>query len=183
MKSILLGIGIGMVLVSIMSMIYASGANTYKELTDDEIKEHARRLGMVHISELVTENTGQNELDDANDNSPSENSATPEPVMETETEPATEAEDDNDNEAAEPAIDAQDNINDIDDNNTEKILVIVKGDTSAAVADKLLAAGLIDSKEAFIKRLYELKLSRSVQVGEFKISSNTDLDTIIKMIT
>lgn len=221
-KSILLGIGIGVVLVSIMSMIYFSGSNTYayKEMTDEEIKEHARRLGMVHISELVTESNEKDELaedDDSNiagNDETTDSETTSEMDEETDEETATETDeemvdettesdegtaaemttntneetdkkttatetgDKDDIENAQPAIDE----NMVGDD-TDGLFVIKKGDTAAKVADKLLEEGLIDSKEEFLKKLYDMQLSRSVKAGKYKINQQTDIDTIIEIIT
>jgi hypothetical protein len=52
-KSILLGIGIGIVITSIISMIYAAGINTNKSLSREEIISKAKELGMVESTSIL----------------------------------------------------------------------------------------------------------------------------------
>lgn len=51
-KSLLLGIGIGMVFTSIISMIFVSAFST-TNLNEEEIKQLARQYGMVEKSEII----------------------------------------------------------------------------------------------------------------------------------
>jgi hypothetical protein len=52
-KSILLGIGIGIVITSIISMIYAAGINTNKSLSREEIISKAKEFGMVESTSIL----------------------------------------------------------------------------------------------------------------------------------
>ncbi len=63
------------------------------------------------------------------------------------------------------------------------LIVIVPGEGSQSVAEKLLEAGLIDDKRQFEDRLGELKLSRTIQPGEFTFEDRPDIDEIISRIT
>lgn len=47
LKSILLGIGIGIIITAIASMIYLAGRDPMKGLTKDEIISQAEKYGMV----------------------------------------------------------------------------------------------------------------------------------------
>jgi len=57
-KSILLGIGIGIILTSIMSLIYLAGAQPEAKLSDEEIIEKAKALGMVEADSIFGNRNG-----------------------------------------------------------------------------------------------------------------------------
>lgn len=54
-KSILLGMGIGIILTATVSMIYLSGRDPVKELTEQQIVSQAEKYGMVKVSVLQTD--------------------------------------------------------------------------------------------------------------------------------
>jgi hypothetical protein len=53
LKSILLGIGIGIIITSILNMIYMAGLTPH--LTSEEIREKAKEYGMVEKTVLLQE--------------------------------------------------------------------------------------------------------------------------------
>ena len=52
-KSILLGIGIGIIITAIASIIFMSGRDPMKELTKEQIISQAEKYGMVSSSILL----------------------------------------------------------------------------------------------------------------------------------
>jgi len=52
-KSLLLGIGIGIVLTSVISMVYSFGMQPMQSLSDKEIKDRARQMGMIESTQLI----------------------------------------------------------------------------------------------------------------------------------
>lgn len=46
-RSLLLGIGIGIIITSIISMIYLAGRDPFEGLTEDQIIARAEKYGMV----------------------------------------------------------------------------------------------------------------------------------------
>ena len=160
-KSIILGIGMGIVLTSIISIIYLAGVNPNTRMTKEEVIEQAKKYGMVENTQLINnkaENTEQNNDDVKKpDNSESgikiEDTESPKP------------------QPVKPAA-------------VQEIKIVVNsGDTSEIVAEKLFKAGLISDKNVFIKELGNLGLTSNVEVGEFKIKTGTDIRTIIEKIT
>jgi len=47
LKSLLLGIGIGIIITSLVSLIYLSSRDPFEGLTDEQIISRAEKLGMV----------------------------------------------------------------------------------------------------------------------------------------
>ena len=52
-KSIILGIGIGIVMTSFISMIYLAGSSPVANLTNEEVIKAARQLGMIKSQDSV----------------------------------------------------------------------------------------------------------------------------------
>ncbi|RCX15544.1 hypothetical protein DFR58_113126 [Anaerobacterium chartisolvens] len=169
-KSIVLGIGIGMVLISIVSMIYTSGIKSYQEMSREEIISKAREYGMVDAS-LVAE---------------AEKRAEAAAVSARQPLPA-------DNGASKP----EDNSGALDEerhNEPENqpeppvqpkvISIVVEAGTTAMGLDSiLLQNGLIAQKDAFTDRLKELKLTGGIRTGRYSIAEGTGVDEIIRIVT
>ncbi|MGI6778684.1 MAG: hypothetical protein ACOX7R_11975 [Acetivibrionales bacterium] len=64
-KSLLLGIGIGIVITSVLGKVYCYGIKPVHSISEKEIKDRARELGMVDSVELF-KNSGQIEDDNGN---------------------------------------------------------------------------------------------------------------------
>lgn len=52
LKSVLLGIGIGIIITAIVSMIYIAGRNPLDDLTKEQIINQAEKYGMIRSSIL-----------------------------------------------------------------------------------------------------------------------------------
>lgn len=161
-KSILLGIGIGIIITSIISMIYLAGVNPESNISKETVMEMAKKYGMVESTEFVKiDDTKDAQKVDSKNNAGTKNNAQ-----------ATD-------ESAENAAPEQVKPAEAE----TKTVSIEAGDTSEAVASKLLKAGLINDKSAFIKELSNMGLSDEINIGEFKIKTGTDLNGIVKILT
>ena len=69
-KSFFLGIGLGMILVSFISMIYLAGYSK-TEMSTEQIIREAKRLGLVEPSDLIQQNSSS---DSEKDQRPPNNS-------------------------------------------------------------------------------------------------------------
>lgn len=56
-KSMILGIGIGIIFTSIVSMIYLAGTQPNAKLSDDEIRSIAKSLGMIEADDILPNGT------------------------------------------------------------------------------------------------------------------------------
>ncbi|NLD50760.1 MAG: endolytic transglycosylase MltG [Clostridiaceae bacterium] len=162
-KSIILGIGIGIVITSFIGIINSAGMDSGTnrgEITRPSaspvIIEESKKKGYEENSrekEKALEDTTKN--GDINDNN--QNKETPvqtDRILTTPLKP----------------------IND------EITLNIVPGDTSETIADKLYVLGVIDNTELFMNKIIAMKLDGSIQVGEFKIKKGTGMVDIIEKI-
>ncbi|MCX7708896.1 MAG: endolytic transglycosylase MltG [Clostridia bacterium] len=173
-KSIILGIGIGIVLTSVVSMIYLAGTNPGEKMATEQIITEAKKLGMVENSELIQ--------DTARDSQPKkeESKKVPEKTENQGTAPVvpTAKTNESKNEQAEKPKEQQEKPKD------QEILISVNaGDSSEKVADKLLKAGLISDKPAFVKLLSDMGLASEINIGDFRIKTGTDLKSIVKVLT
>lgn len=70
-KSVLLGIGIGIIITATVSMIYIAGRDPMKDLTEQQIISQAQKYGMVKSSLILggtdTEKTGIFKAESPND--------------------------------------------------------------------------------------------------------------------
>lgn len=57
-KSILLGIGIGIIITSVASIIYLAGRDPFSGLSKEEVMTQAEKYGMVRNAETQEEPTG-----------------------------------------------------------------------------------------------------------------------------
>lgn len=168
-KSIVLGIGIGIVLTGILSIIYLAGDKTaYNNLTKVQIIEEAKKLGMV----MKTENNVFDKSSASNGNVFKLNS-------DAKSDKEKEQESKNQKSSENKADDSSKNTEEI-----EKVKIIIEsGDTSEIVAEKLEKSGLISKSQIFVDKLNEMRLSTRIKIGEFEIEKGADLETIIRKIT
>ena len=170
-KSILLGIGIGTILTAIISMIFMAGFNPNNvRLTDQEIIDRAKSLGMLEAkSVLAVSGTTDTKLEsDVADNT-------------TETK--------NDGITKKDSSLSEDKTN--QDNATPPpktpepviIITVVKGDTSEAVAEKLINAKIIADKKVFLDELTKMNLTMEINIGQYKVKKGMDIKQIIKLLT
>ncbi|MCX7922405.1 MAG: endolytic transglycosylase MltG [Clostridia bacterium] len=168
-KSIVLGVGIGIILTSIISMIYLAGATP--QMSKDEIIAKAKEYGMVNSYELRQSQIPQAQ-EDANKVVVS---ATPTPQISTSTPiPNTPAP------TATPT--AAPKAAGVNGTNVARIK-IVRGDSGESVGRKLVEAGLVNNKYTFTRELSNMGLKNLLKPGEYTIAKGTDLKSIIKTIT
>lgn len=159
-KSLILGIGIGVILTSVTSMIYFAGMDPMAQLDKIQIIAKAREFGMVDSSEIVRSPERSEKIEDGG--------GTAIPKETTPTQPVESTVEQNTEPAAEPIT---------------ATIIITPGDTSVAVAQKLLNAGLISNQDEFILQLENLGLTGQINIGQFTFNEATDYREIIRGIT
>jgi hypothetical protein len=164
-KNILMGIGIGIILSSLIGIIYSAGMNP--EMSKQEIMEKAKQYGMVLGSDTIigtdydkTDSTALSEKEPVPGYNNSVDTPTP---IETE--------------------DLRENTEKLTEEPVQEVRIkINRGDTSTVVAERLYDKGLIESIDSFENLLREKNLQGSIQVGEFVIAKGTNNSTIAKII-
>lgn len=159
-KSMILGIGIGLIITSIISIIYLAGMKPSSQMSKEEIIKKAREYGMIDSSELIIKNKGSNT--EANSEQKKDNTA---------------------DVKIDETVKQKENLQQAAVEGREIKISIEPGDSSEVVADKLLKAGLINDKTAFVNKLTDMGLATGIFVGEFKFKKGSDLEAIIKRIT
>lgn len=162
-KSIILGIGIGMIITSIAGMIYAGGAK--QELSEEEIKRLARGYGMVEQVQLL------------NGNDTAENTAARSSVAEDTSPPAVDTQ-----KTAQSTGKPEENKPSSGTGERNINIEVKPGNDSTAVVRMLLEKEVITSEKAFNDLLSKYGTSTKINVGTYKFRKNDDLDYIVKTI-
>ncbi len=201
-KSIILGIGIGIIITSIAGLIFsggqATGDNTAK-MSKEEIIRLAKGYGMVGPVSLIDDTA---ETTAAASSSTAAASQTTAPDTSAKTTPSKETAPDTSAKTApsqETAFDttaqptssgapAKDTSTSSttaggDKSKQRDILVEIKaGFDSFEVAELLYSKGVISSKEKFESSLDAHNASTKIKIGTYKFKENDDYDYIIKTI-
>ncbi|ACL76364.1 ABC transporter substrate-binding protein [Ruminiclostridium cellulolyticum] len=166
-KSILLGIGIGMIITAIAGLIYSAG--TQKELTKDEIISRAKSYGLIEPVKILNENNSAADSTVA--------VTTPEkstPAVSTSSQASTEENKKTD--TAKPSktgtVTNERNI----------AIKIERGNTAVDVMKQLLNKGVITSEKDFSDMVYSYRASRKIVSGTYMFKKNEDLAYIVKKI-
>lgn len=174
-KSIILGIGIGMVITSVAGLIYSGGDGTRsdaKDLSREEIVRLAKGYGMVEPVRLVeddaaaatqTGNPAADNTPSGSTGSASQNSAaaqqtdeTGKPEIQTPAEPDAEG---------------------------KNITVEIKrGYNSTMVAQLLYDKGIISDMKKFVDTMAAYSATKKINIGTYTFKKNDDYVHIVKVI-
>ncbi|NMB32933.1 MAG: endolytic transglycosylase MltG [Clostridium sp.] len=153
-RNILMGMGMGTVLTSLIFIIYSAGISD-SQISKEEVMERAKQYGMVLSSEVFS--------------IPNEDGSM-------ESKPDSKA-------LAEEGKDGNDVTEEKEDELTKEIKVkIPPGSTSKIVAEDLFRKGLVDSAESFEALLYKMGLEGCIQIGEFAITRESEPGEIARVI-
>lgn len=157
-KSIILGIGFGMIITAIAGMIYSAG--TTQQPTKEEIIRLAKTYGLVEPAHIITDDAATASTDSAAPSS----AATTDSTAPAET-----------TAAASSSVTANTDQRNI-------TIVIKEGDKSQQVIDQLLDKGIITSQKEFEKVLNAYDAATKINYGSYEFKKNEDLDYIVKTI-
>lgn len=173
LKYYLRGLGVGIICTAIIMGIALSGKEK-ERLTEAEIIERARLLGMVMAEEEEPEEPDEPEEIEENQDNPDiegtqNNQENQVPQMEDQESvvPETPVEEPTEEPVAEPEI---------------KTIEVLPGEYSDVVSQKLFEAGLIPDAEAFNKYLMDSGQDQNIMVGVHQIPMGTSEDEIIKIL-
>lgn len=167
-KSIVFGIGIGIVITSFIGIIFSAGMDS--GANGEKIIEASASPVIIEENTKGYEEIIKEEVKAVEDTSQTAGSG-----------------DENQNETPAPANETHESTNEVQPSpvkpiSDEVILKIVSGDTSETVADKLFTLGVIEDAELLNNKMTDMKLNTSIQVGEFKVKKGEDMIEIIKKI-
>jgi len=194
-KSIVLGIGIGMIITAIAGMIFSAG--TTKELSKAEIMSKAKLYGMIEQVQVLNGDSASidstNLADDSNadesttDSSTKDSSATDSSATDSSTavNSTTESTVVNDRRAnTTVATDKKQVIDSSSSSTAERnISIEIKhGYKAWQVAEVLLEKEVIESNKDFLTMMSSYKALTKINIGNYKFKKNDDLNYIVKTI-
>lgn len=168
LKYFLRGLGIGIIFGAIIMLAAYLTSGSYK-LTDEEIINRAKNLGMVYESDIATSGDADNEkntTEEVTTEALTTEAPTTENTTEVTTEKVTEATTRATTESAKTTEDKKDA-----EYQTAEITV-VGGMGSQQVAQLLEDAGMIESASDFDSYLNRNGYSTRIEIGTFEINSN-----------
>lgn len=193
-RSIVLGIGIGIIITSLVSMIYLSGVGV--KMSKDEIITEARKYGMIDRAELIKDDskpsagllpvsnttpakneieqikTTQNAINTANSTSSTNIASVTTTAITTIASTAMAA--------AGPKPESSQNK---PKKESDLTIYVNDGDSSEIVSKKLYDKGIIKDKSDFIRKINGARLEAKIAVGEFKFKPGEDVKNIISELT
>jgi len=175
-KSIVLGIGIGMIITAIAGMIFSAG--NQKELSKAEIISLAKGYGLIEQVQFLNGDNASNK----STNVATDSTKTADTTAATDS--TTTAADDKSVNVAE-VTDKQQQQSDTSSSSTAERNIIIEikdGYKSQNVIDALLEKGVITNQEDFTAVLDLYKASTMINIGTFKFKKNDDLHYIVKTI-
>ena len=194
LKYYLRGLGIG---IAVTALVLALAGGGKRSLTDEEIKERAKKLGMVEsvtLSQLSSENISEEISEEVSANiseeiSEEQNSETvseenTENVSETtdvesSTELTTETETEVTSQTTSEETSQETTVEVIDE---YVIIEVGGGDGSDAVSRKLEAAGLVEDAQMYDDFLCANGYDKILQTGVHEIPRTADWDTIAEIL-
>lgn len=176
-KSIVLGIGIGMIITSIAGLIYSTG--TQKELSKEEIISLAKRYGLVEPANIIEkDNISGNTTIIEPDNST--NSGNTDTSKNTATQSTGIA---NNSQATETTDKAPQKVEQQTETSKRDISIAVQsGFGSKQVAKALLEKGVISNEKEFETVLDSYNASQKIRTGTYLFKKHDDLHYIVKTI-
>ena len=163
LKYYLRGLGIGIIITVIIMTVSFSGRK--ETLTNEQIIEEAKKLGMVMQEEEKTDSLKEEEEGSKNEETDSEDQ---EQDVKNEEEP--DVPDDTPEQNEEDQQPEEETIHTIE---------IVQGEVSADLCRKLLEAGLISDIDSFNQYLIDFDLDHELHVGSYQIPEGaTELEII-----
>ena len=176
-KNILLGFGIGIVFMSIISIIYLAGMDPEKNLTEEEILKLAEKYDLVKRTDIINDGTTKASSSGFSSTATTGKSDVEEPIKDSGKEPEATT-------AATPPTAPTITPSPQPITTAEPITVTIgEGATSEKIAIKLYEAGLVNSSSEFVKLLGDMGLEDKIQVGIFKINKNASMKEIVELIT
>ena len=183
LKYYLRGLGIGIIITTIIMMIAYSGYT--KELTDEEIIARAEALGMVMEEDPLfsnSESDKDSEIVVGSETTVNTETTEQEPVDETESENVTEVE-------TEVVPEKETETEVIQETESEVVavgdtyhLVIPSGSVPRLICNELEENGVIESASSLRQYLVEVGYATSIMVGEYDIPYGATNDEVYQIL-
>ncbi len=179
---LVLGLGIGIVFSGIVHSFFPN--TKIIDMTENEITERARLLGMVSISEIKDKDLEKQVINEENEENENLENEDLDNQEDTKIDFVGEGE-----EEVKPSSGQVEEVEilEVDQDTPQKEdyieVIINKGENSYDVARILFDLGLIDDKDYFLNRSFELKVDKDFRYGKFKIRKGAGFEEIVEIIT
>ena len=184
LKYYLRGLGIGIICTAIIMGIALSG-NKKETMTDTEIIERARLLGMVmpeETEEPSEAEDGQKQPEDKKSKPEEPENGKSQDLTKDKTSDGSKTDNADENEnKAEDNSDKSQSVNKPGSSQGTVQFEIKSGEFSDTISNKLFQAGLISDAEAFNKYLTQKGADQNLRVGVYEIPMGSTQDEIIEI--
>ena len=180
LKYYLRGLGIGIVVTALMMGIATSGKG--EKISNDEIKERAKALGMVEGSVVLADSLPET----SEDQKPVETVQPTESPVETQTPQPSEEPTETPLPTEKPVETPQPTEEPVQQEkpSSQSIVIVVKnGESSYHVCKKLEEAGIVESASEFDMFLYTNGYDKRINAGTFEIPSDASQEKVAKILT
>ena len=198
LKYYLRTLGIGIVVTALLMGI---SVNKQNKITDEEIRERAKQLGMVEADAYVLSDlkesqpnaeaeastveeesaSGENSRENSLPEEGSEEESVPEESSEEESTPEESSEESSANEEESPS--ETESETQPDDNSDVVLFTVNRGDSSDKVSRRLEELGLVEDADEFDKYLCRNGYDNRISVGTYEIIKGSTWEEIAKIIT
>lgn len=158
-KSIILGVGIGIVVTSAMGMVYSASGGYKSEMTGDEIIREAEKLGMVMGAQIFITPSAT-----APEDKP-ESTVTPEPTPSIAPTP----------DITPTPVPTPVPVSDI-------IINVNPGDTAVVVANRLVEAKVISDGDAFVNEMINSGAAYKIIARSYRFREGMDAKEVIQVL-
>jgi cell division protein YceG involved in septum cleavage len=173
-KSVILGIGIGMIITAIAGMIFSAG--TQKELSKDEIINLAKGYGLIEPVQILNDE-GSSSSDSKDAKNTSNTSSAADSTKAEEKKADNTAAGTSANSTPASSTSTKSNINE------RNIVINIKSGSKAEnIIEVLFEKKVISDKKQFASVLNSYKASRKIIRGTYKFKENEDYKYIVKTI-
>ncbi len=177
LKYYLRGLGIGIIITTIVLIVSFCGRDTTREMTDEEVMMRARELGMVMPEEDTEEQApgseeGEHTTSDAEEQAADDGSFAEEPQDGAVTDQADGG----------PVSDSQTDAGVTANPGEPYRLVIEPGDVCRVVCEKLAANGVIADAEALRTYLFEIGYASNMSIGEYDVPYGLTNEEIAQLL-
>ncbi len=189
-RSLLFGLGTGFIFVSLLLYIYCNFILNFEQysavqavtVTDEEVIERAKKLGMIFVNQLPEKQTSETVTISDTEIIERAKGLGMVFTIENNVVPSIQAGEENNQSGTE--IYTEQVIEQSGGNETRYVNVEIPKGASASEAAKILySGGAVDNAEQFTKFLLERQITKVIRYGKFKIAENSDYETLSKLIT
>ncbi len=187
-RSLLFGLGIGLIFISLLLYISCNFIIKFEQVsavqavtvTDEEVVERAKKLGMIYVNQLPSKQTPET-LSDAEIIERAKGLGM---IFSIDNNDEVIATDQTGNEDIESGIYTEQVVENFGEIQTKYVNVeIPKGASAAEAARILYNGGAVDSAEKFTEYLLNKKITKVIKYGKFKIAEKSDYEGLVKLIT